>query len=184
MGAVGAAACKRAAELNDQLPAVYITLGRIHSGTGLRDLAIQEFQRAQELDHKNAVALLGLGRHLFQRRPQPGSRRSLQKGLSSCVLGLGRILPARHSYYRQRRFPEAADQFRRVIELCPIMARPTRASAPLCLVWGGKTRLRRIQEIPGSVSGLCCRQQPWGHLLQPETFRRSSRNDRKGAADQ
>ena len=39
---------------------MYVTLGRIHSGTGLRDLAIQEFQRAQELDHHNAAALLGL----------------------------------------------------------------------------------------------------------------------------
>ena len=33
---LAAAAGKRAAELNDELPAVYITLGRIHSGTGLR----------------------------------------------------------------------------------------------------------------------------------------------------
>src|SRR4029077_3401928 len=47
---LASAACQRAAELNNQLPAVYITLGRIHNGTGQRDLAIQEFQRAMELD--------------------------------------------------------------------------------------------------------------------------------------
>jgi tetratricopeptide (TPR) repeat protein len=53
--------CRRAAELNDRLPAVFVTLGRIHDGTGQHDLALQEFERALELDRRNADALLGLG---------------------------------------------------------------------------------------------------------------------------
>ena len=116
---LASAACKRAAELNDQLPAVYITLGRIHSGTGLRDLAIQEFQRAQELDHHNAAALLGLadtyadvGRNqeaedLYKRAS------AMRPADSDGYYRLGAF------YYREHRFSEAADQFRRVIDLLP-----------------------------------------------------------------
>jgi len=113
------AACKRAAELNSQLPAIYVTLGRIHSGTGLRDLAMQEFQRALELDRHSAPALLGLadtysvlGRN--QEAEDAYKRASaLRPADWDGPLRLGGF------YYGQGRFSEAANQFRRVIQLLP-----------------------------------------------------------------
>lgn len=52
--------CKKASELNDHLPAVYVTLGRIHRNAGQYDLALQEYQRALQLDPRNADAQIGL----------------------------------------------------------------------------------------------------------------------------
>src|SRR5260370_27279363 len=54
--------CKRAAQLNDRLPAAYVTLGRIHDDTGKRDLAVQEFENALRLDPRDADALNGMAR--------------------------------------------------------------------------------------------------------------------------
>jgi serine/threonine-protein kinase len=116
---LASAACQRAAELNNQLPAVYITLGRIHNGTGQRDLAIQEFQRAMELDQHNVGALLGmadtfshLGRNeeaedLYKRAT------ALRPELWDGYYRMGAF------YYARGRFREAAEQFRRVIQLLP-----------------------------------------------------------------
>jgi eukaryotic-like serine/threonine-protein kinase len=115
---LASAACKRAAELNDQLPAVYITLGRIHSGTGLRDLAIQEFHRAQELDHHNAAALLGMAdTYAFAGRNQEAE--DLYKKASAMRPDADGHYRLGSFYYSQHRFAEAAAQFRRVIELLP-----------------------------------------------------------------
>jgi eukaryotic-like serine/threonine-protein kinase len=116
---LAAAAGKRAAELNAQLPAVYITLGRIHSGTGLHDLAIQEFHRAQELDHKNAVALLGLA-DTYSSVGRYQEAEDLYK--KACFMRPGNwdgYYRLGTSYYLQRRYSEAADQYRRVLELLP-----------------------------------------------------------------
>ncbi len=54
--------CQKAQQLNDRLPAVYVTLGKIHRSTGKYDLAFQENQRALQLDPRNADAINGLAR--------------------------------------------------------------------------------------------------------------------------
>jgi len=113
------AACQRAAELNNQLAAVYVTLGRIHSGTGQRDLAIQEFQRAQELDRHNIAAMLGLA-DTFSRIGRNQEAEVLYKRAIAMRPemwdGYNRFGAF---YYDQNRFSEAAEQFRRVIQLLP-----------------------------------------------------------------
>ena len=47
---------KHAAEINDQLAPVHVTLGRMQAETGKNDLAVEEFQRALQLDPRNAEA--------------------------------------------------------------------------------------------------------------------------------
>ncbi|HLW81928.1 MAG TPA: protein kinase [Candidatus Acidoferrales bacterium] len=54
--------CAKAVQLNDHLPAVYVTLGRIHDASGKHDLAVQEFQHALQLDPHSADALSGMAR--------------------------------------------------------------------------------------------------------------------------
>ena len=54
------ASCQKAAELDNQVPAVHVTLAQIHDLLGKHDLALQEFDHALALDPKNAAALLGL----------------------------------------------------------------------------------------------------------------------------
>jgi len=116
---LASAACQRAAELNSQLPAVYVTLGRIHSGTGQRDLAIQEFQRALELDQHNVAALLGLA-DTYSRLGRNQEAEDLYK---RAIAMRPDMWDAYHRlgafYYEQRRFSEAGEQFGRVIQLLP-----------------------------------------------------------------
>jgi len=52
--------CQKAQQLDDRLPAVYVTLGSIHRNTGKYDLALQEYQRALQLDPHSADAVIGL----------------------------------------------------------------------------------------------------------------------------
>jgi len=52
--------CKKASTLSNQLSVVYFTLGRIHNDAGNRDLAVEEFQHALDLDPRNADALNGM----------------------------------------------------------------------------------------------------------------------------
>ena len=116
---LASAACQRAAELNDQLPAVYVTLGRIHSGTGLHDLAIQEFQRAQELDHHNPDALLGLADLYSSAGRNQEAEDAYKKAAAMRPTDWIGHYRLGAFYYSQHRFSEAAAQFRRVIELLP-----------------------------------------------------------------
>jgi len=54
--------CQKAAELDNRIPATFVTLAKIHDALGKHDLALHEFQRALQLDPKNAGALVGLAR--------------------------------------------------------------------------------------------------------------------------
>jgi len=116
---LASAACQRAAELNSQLPAVYVTLGRIHNGTGQRDLAIQELQRALELDQHNVAALLGMAdtySKLGRNQEAEGLYKrsiALRPELWDGYYRLGIF------YYGQNHFLEAAEQFRQVIQFLP-----------------------------------------------------------------
>lgn len=117
--ALASAACKRAAELNDRLPAVYVTLGRIHDGTGQHNLALQEFLRALELDHRDPDALLGLA-DAYSNAGRTQEAEDLYKRAATMRpeyweghYRLGAF------YYSQGRFSDAALQFRGVIEQLP-----------------------------------------------------------------
>ena len=86
---------------------------------GQRDLAIQEFQRAQELDRHNVAALLGMA-DTFSKLGRSQEAEELYKHATALrpelwdgYYRLGAF------YYDQGQFPEAADQFRRVIQLLP-----------------------------------------------------------------
>jgi eukaryotic-like serine/threonine-protein kinase len=57
--------CKKAAELDNRIPAVHVTLARIHDLLGHHDLALQEFQQALDIDPHYAAALSGLA-HAYE----------------------------------------------------------------------------------------------------------------------
>jgi serine/threonine protein kinase/tetratricopeptide (TPR) repeat protein len=53
---------RKAVELDNQIPAAYVTLARVHDATDKHDLALQEFQKALQLDPLNGLAMAGLAR--------------------------------------------------------------------------------------------------------------------------
>ena len=53
---------KQAAELDAHIPSTYVALGQIHELTGKHDLAIEEFQRAIDLDPRDADAIAGMAK--------------------------------------------------------------------------------------------------------------------------
>lgn len=113
------ASCRRAAELNDRLPAVFVTLGRIHDGTGQHNLALQEFERALELDHRDADALLGLAdAYSSAGRTQEAEDTYKRAAAMRPEYWEGHYRLGAF-YYQQGRFADAASQFRRVVELLP-----------------------------------------------------------------
>lgn len=53
---------QKAVELDNRIPSVYVTLGRMHDASGKHDLALEEFQHALALDPRDATALSGMAR--------------------------------------------------------------------------------------------------------------------------
>ena len=115
--------CRKAAQLDDRLPVVYITLGRIHDSDGKFDLALQEFQRALQLDARNGDALIGIA-HAYESAGRPVDAEAAYK----------KAIALRPDYWdgynnlgvfydRQNRYDEANAQLRHAVDLTPDNAR-------------------------------------------------------------
>ncbi len=111
--------CQRAQELDDRLPVVYVTLGRIHQDTGHYDLALQEYQRALQLDPHDADALIGLAKSYESAGRTADAEAAYRKAIAlrpdfwNGYNQLGAFL------YGQQRYDEAITQFRHAIGLTP-----------------------------------------------------------------
>ncbi len=109
----------RAAQLDNHLPAVYITLARTHVLQAKYDLALQEFQRALEVDLHNADALEGLAGTYERMGRLADAEATFKKAVAlrpdywSGYNSLGMF------YTRKGNNQEAITQFRHVIELTP-----------------------------------------------------------------
>ncbi len=111
--------CQRAVELNDRLPAAYVTLGRIHDDKGKHDLALQEYQHALQLNPRDADALLGVA-HAYESAGRIADAETAYKKAAALrpdywdgynTLGV--------FYDRVGRYEDALVQYRRAAELTP-----------------------------------------------------------------
>ncbi len=111
--------CNRATEIDAQLTPAYITLGQVHVSAGQVPLAIQEFRHALDLAPRSADAMQGLARayevmgRLADAEKLLTDAAALQPDYWAGYNHLGSF------YVSQRRYDEAARQFRRVLELTP-----------------------------------------------------------------
>jgi serine/threonine-protein kinase len=111
--------CKRAIQLDDRLPASYVTLGRMHDDSGQHDLAISEFQQALRLDARNADALNGMAHAYENANRIQDAEAAYQKAAALRpdywdgynTLGL--------FYDRQRRYEESVAQLQQALRLTP-----------------------------------------------------------------
>jgi serine/threonine protein kinase/tetratricopeptide (TPR) repeat protein len=111
--------CKKAGELDDRLPVVYVTLGHIHRNTGKYDLALQEYQRALQLDPRSADAQLGLAHSYDSAGRTADAEAAFRKAIAlrpdywDGYNALGNFLDD------HQRYDEAIKQFNRAIQLTP-----------------------------------------------------------------
>jgi serine/threonine-protein kinase len=109
----------RASRLDDKLPITYVALGRMHSSLQKNELALQEFQKALELNPRDADALIGMANvyeHMGRLKDAEDNFKraaSLRPDYWDGYNSLGSF------YDRQKRYADAVAQFRRVIELTP-----------------------------------------------------------------
>ena len=109
----------RAVQINDKLPSAFVTLGRLHDGSGEYDLSAQEFERALKLDPRNAEALGGMSRAY----ESAGRLKEAEDALNRAVALRPDYWDVYNNlalfYDRQNRFDEAIVQLQKAIALTP-----------------------------------------------------------------
>jgi len=111
--------CQKALQLDDRLPMVYVTLGKIHRSTGKYELALQENQRALQLDPRNADAVVGLARSYDSAGRTTDAEAAFKKAIAlrpdfwDGYNSYGAFLDS------HERYDEAVVEYRRAIELTP-----------------------------------------------------------------
>jgi serine/threonine-protein kinase len=111
--------CRKAQQLDDRSPVVYVTLGHIHRNTGKYDLALQEYQRALQLDPHSADAVIGLAKSYDSAGRTADAEAAYRKAIA--------LRPDSWDGYNflgsflddHQRYDEAIVQFRRAIQLTP-----------------------------------------------------------------
>jgi tetratricopeptide (TPR) repeat protein len=111
--------CQKAQQLDDRLPTVYVTLGKIHRVTGKYDLALQENQRALQLDPRNADAIIGLARSYESAGRAADAEAAFKKAIALRPDSWDGYNQLGGFLYDHQRYEEAVAQYRHAIELTP-----------------------------------------------------------------
>lgn len=110
---------KKAVELDNRIPSVYVTLGRMHDLAGKHDLALQEFQHALELDPRNATAMAGMGRAYELAGRLKDAETSFRKAADLQPNDWDGHNNLAMFYDRQEKYAESIAEFKRALELAP-----------------------------------------------------------------
>ena len=111
--------CRKAIELDNRIPATYVTLGRIHDSAGKHDLALEEFQHALSLNSRDASALAGIA-HAYESAGRITDAEAAYQRAAAMRPGdwdgydnLGMFLQ------RQRKYDDAIAQYKHALQLTP-----------------------------------------------------------------
>ena len=110
---------ERAKEINNELPAVHVTLGMIQQATGRYDKAVNSFRRALELDSVNADAYRGLARAYVQLGSIDQAEETYKRSIRLRPTYWAGYNQLGGFYYGQGKYTEAVQQYEKVIELIP-----------------------------------------------------------------
>ena len=111
--------CQKAVQIDDRLPGAHVTLGYLNISLAKTDLAIQEFQKALDINPRDAAAVMGMASvnehmgHFAEAEASYKRSIALRPDYWDGYTALGNF------YDRQNRPQDAIAQYRRVIELTP-----------------------------------------------------------------
>ncbi len=111
--------CKKAAEIDNRIPAVHVTLARIHDSMGQHDLALQEFQRALEINPRDPDALNGLARAYEDSGRVADAEAAFQKAAALRPDSWDGYDELGNFYDRQSKYDQAVQQYRHALQLTP-----------------------------------------------------------------
>ena len=112
-------ACRRAAQLNDNLAAVHNTLGLIAQGQSKYEEAATEFRRAIKLDESSDAAYRGLASSYEAMGKDADAEAAYKQAIETRKDYWGEYSALGSFYAKRGRYEDAAAQFRRVIDLAP-----------------------------------------------------------------
>lgn len=139
--------CRRVAELKHELPAVYVTLARVHNGRGQNNLALQEIQHALQLEPTNADAMLTEATVYSSMGQQDRAENTYKRAAALRPQFWGGFYELGAFYYRNGRNAEAATEFEHVLKMTPDNAL-AQATA------GGVLQLLHRAPRPSNTSGV------------------------------
>jgi len=111
--------CLRAAQLNQQLPAVYTTLARIHNGRGQYNLALEEIQRAQSLAPRDPDVMLTQAAILAEMGQADKAEDIYKTAAALRPQNWDGFYEFGAFFYRQGRNADAAENFEAALQITP-----------------------------------------------------------------
>ena len=111
--------CSHALQLDDHLPAAYVTLGKLHTKLDKFDLALQEYQRALRLEPQNADALMGTADTYERMGRIADAEEAFKKAAELRPDDWDGYNSLGVFYNRQGKYAEALAQLQRAAELTP-----------------------------------------------------------------
>jgi tetratricopeptide (TPR) repeat protein len=110
---------QKAAELDNRIPAVFVTLAQIHDSLGKHDLALQEFQHALQLDPKDAAALSGLARSYEQSGRVADAEKTFKEAIALRPEDWAGYNKLGAFYDRQGKYPQAVAAYQQALQITP-----------------------------------------------------------------
>jgi eukaryotic-like serine/threonine-protein kinase len=114
-----AANCQKAIQIDDHLPAAHVTLGRLNTTLGKTDLALQEFQKALNINPRDADAIMGMATIYERMSHLPEAEANYKRAIALRPDYWGGYASLANFYDRQNREQDAIAQQRLVIQLTP-----------------------------------------------------------------
>jgi tetratricopeptide (TPR) repeat protein len=111
--------CRKAAQMDAELPVAYVTLGRIHADAGNNDLAVEEFRHALQLDPRSAEAITGMAHALENAGRLPEAEDAYRKAAAMRPDYWDGYNTLALFYDRHGRYEEAITQLERAVALTP-----------------------------------------------------------------
>ena len=110
---------ERSLQLDNRLPGVYVSLGKLHAAVQKFDLAQNEFQRALAIRPRDSEAIQGIAANYEQTGRSADAEAEFKRAVALQPDNWDNINSLGRFYVRQNRLQDAIAQFRRVIELTP-----------------------------------------------------------------